>query len=246
MSPPIYTPDGSEVSEIVLPDGSTASEVIGPDGNVVFEAGPDIPDSAVSQYVASEYDTNNDAWIDQIGSNDLTGGSGTLTTDSNGNTAVEYSGSSTSQIHDSTSLSANYDRFAVAIVYQLTDTSNVQRAWDSDGSDPEFIVDNGSNIGIDFGGGKAAGGTPDTNTHLALAIGPDFNQTSTDLLEIDGSTIVSSDVGSNSFSGFALGGSQQFGQPMYGYVSEVVIYENPTKSEITDEKTRLQDKYSGI
>jgi len=47
MSPPIYTPDGSEVSEIVLPDGSTASEVIGPDGNVVFEAGPDIPDSVV-------------------------------------------------------------------------------------------------------------------------------------------------------------------------------------------------------
>jgi len=45
MSPPIYTPDGSEVSEIVLPDGSTASEVIGPDGNVVFEAGSDIPDS---------------------------------------------------------------------------------------------------------------------------------------------------------------------------------------------------------
>jgi len=47
MSPPIYTPDGSEVSEIVLPDGSTASEVIGPDGNVVFEAGPDIPDSVL-------------------------------------------------------------------------------------------------------------------------------------------------------------------------------------------------------
>jgi len=50
MSPPIFTPDGSEVSEIVLPDGSTASEVIGPDGNVVFEAGPDIPDSVVDQF----------------------------------------------------------------------------------------------------------------------------------------------------------------------------------------------------
>jgi len=50
MSPPIFTPDGSEVSEIVLPDGSTASEVIGPDGNVVFEAGPDIPDSVIDNY----------------------------------------------------------------------------------------------------------------------------------------------------------------------------------------------------
>jgi len=54
MSPPIFTPDGSEVSEIVLPDGSTTSEVIGPDGNVVFEAGPDIPDSGnlQAQYAA--------------------------------------------------------------------------------------------------------------------------------------------------------------------------------------------------
>jgi len=50
MSPPIFNPDGSEVSEIVLPDGSTASQVIGPDGNVVFEAGPDIPDSGVHYY----------------------------------------------------------------------------------------------------------------------------------------------------------------------------------------------------
>ena len=49
MSPPIYTPDGQEVTEIVLPDGSTASEVVAPDGSVVFEAGPDIPDSVVAR-----------------------------------------------------------------------------------------------------------------------------------------------------------------------------------------------------
>jgi len=54
MSPPIYTPDGSEVSEIVLPDGSTASQVIGPDGNVVFEAAPDIPDSGTNQWPVDE------------------------------------------------------------------------------------------------------------------------------------------------------------------------------------------------
>ena len=50
MSPPIYTPDGQEVTEIVLPDGSTASEVVAPDGSVVFEAGPDIPDSGLLHY----------------------------------------------------------------------------------------------------------------------------------------------------------------------------------------------------
>jgi len=60
MSPPIYTPDGSEVSEIVLPDGSTASQVIGPDGNVVFEAAPDIPDSVVARPADDGTATNED------------------------------------------------------------------------------------------------------------------------------------------------------------------------------------------
>jgi len=72
MSPPIYTPDGSEVSEIVLPDGSTASEVIGPDGNVVFEAGPDIPDSGVSRYTFNNADTSGGTAIDSWGNNDAT------------------------------------------------------------------------------------------------------------------------------------------------------------------------------
>jgi len=60
MSPPIFNPDGPEVSEIVLPDGATASEVIDPDGNVVFEAGPDIPDSGISHWNFEE--SLNDVW----------------------------------------------------------------------------------------------------------------------------------------------------------------------------------------
>lgn len=55
MSPPIRTPDGSEVNEIVLPNGATASEVIDPDGNVVFEAAPEIPDSALTQDLVAWY-----------------------------------------------------------------------------------------------------------------------------------------------------------------------------------------------
>jgi len=62
MSPPIYTPDGSEVSEIVLPDGSTASQVIGPDGNVVFEAGPDIPDSVIDDFNDGQFDADLTGW----------------------------------------------------------------------------------------------------------------------------------------------------------------------------------------
>jgi len=72
MSPPIFNPDGSEVSEIVLPDGSTASEVIGPDGNVVFEAAPDIRDSAVSRWTFDDADTESGTAIDVWGDNDAT------------------------------------------------------------------------------------------------------------------------------------------------------------------------------
>jgi len=72
MSPPIYTPDGSEVSEIVLPDGSTASQVIGPDGNVVFEAGSDIPDSGVARWTFDDADTSGSTAIDVWGANDGT------------------------------------------------------------------------------------------------------------------------------------------------------------------------------
>jgi len=68
MSPPIYTPDGQEVTEIVLPDGSTASEVVAPDGSVVFDAGPDIPDSVVNQYKAEDF-TN--PWPDAVGAADM-------------------------------------------------------------------------------------------------------------------------------------------------------------------------------
>lgn len=46
----IFTPDDSEVSEIVLPDGSQASEVVAPDGSVVWTAAPDIPDSVIDNF----------------------------------------------------------------------------------------------------------------------------------------------------------------------------------------------------
>jgi len=88
MTPPIYTPDGSEVSEIVLPDGSTASQVIGPDGSVVFEAGPDIPDSVDNHW---PFDQDNGSGVnDQIGSLDSTSFAGNPTWVSDSNAVNGY------------------------------------------------------------------------------------------------------------------------------------------------------------
>jgi hypothetical protein len=71
MSPPIFTPDGSEVSEVYLPDGSEASEVVAPDGSVVFD-GPDFPDSLISYWTFDDADTSGSTAIDTVGSNDAT------------------------------------------------------------------------------------------------------------------------------------------------------------------------------
>jgi hypothetical protein len=62
---PINTPNGNEVSEIVLPNGNTASEVIAPDGSTVFSA---IPDSAIHQWPFSQ--GSGSTAYDDIGSND--------------------------------------------------------------------------------------------------------------------------------------------------------------------------------
>jgi len=72
MSPPIYTPDGSEVTVAVLPAGSTASEDVAPDGSVVFEAGPDIPDSGVARLTFDDADTSGSTALDIWNSNDAT------------------------------------------------------------------------------------------------------------------------------------------------------------------------------
>jgi len=50
---PIFTPDGAEVSEVILPDGASASAVIAPDGSAVFSA---IPDSDLTQYTVTQLD----------------------------------------------------------------------------------------------------------------------------------------------------------------------------------------------
>jgi len=69
---PINTPDGTQVSEIILPDGSSATRVFDPNGNRVFEAA--IPDSGLPQtehrWVLDE--GSGTTWRDAVGSADAT------------------------------------------------------------------------------------------------------------------------------------------------------------------------------
>jgi len=88
----------------VLPDGSTASEVIDPDGNVVFEAGPDIPDSGMFQDPIYQWwagdgigvsdGSEASSWVDALSDVTATAvDSPTFRENHNGEPAVEYDGS---------------------------------------------------------------------------------------------------------------------------------------------------------
>ena len=96
MTPPIFTPDGTEVEEVILPDGSEASEVIAPDGTVVFDAIPAIPDSddLHARYDFSEYSTNETSNIDDLSGNGhaLDNGSISGYTTLNGVQAADFDG----------------------------------------------------------------------------------------------------------------------------------------------------------
>ena len=94
MTPPIFTPGGTEVEEVILPDGSEASAVIAPDGTVVFEDA--IPDSALYYWETptdgvSDGDTP-DNWTDEVDSLDMELTGITYRTDVDGQDAYDGDG----------------------------------------------------------------------------------------------------------------------------------------------------------
>jgi len=174
MSPPIYTPDGTEVSEIVLPDGSTASQVIGPDGNVVFEAAPDIPDSVVSLY-EFEDDTDTSTAIDSEGSNDLSISGATYTsTAAVGSLALSHDGSddlATSQNTIDLSAAGDTDGIAISTYHRFESvgagSAEYASGWAVDNNNFLMIFNTGGDLGSFF----QVGGSNDIITGPSLSAG---------------------------------------------------------------------------
>jgi len=131
MSPSIFNPDGPEVSEIVLPNGATASEVIDPDGNVVFEAGPDIPDSAVGYWSFNDAADTTTA-VDEKGDRDATIQSGVSYDDTivaEGSHSLNFDGTGVATISATFGSLLTNAHTAIVFLYDTNQSSDFDRMW---------------------------------------------------------------------------------------------------------------------
>ena len=224
MAPPIFTPDGTEVEEVILPDGSEASEVIAPDGTVVFE--DPIPDSGLLH----DYDA------DQLG---LTGGDTVNTfTDQEGDQGASASGSPTfreSAINDEAAV--EYDGsndghiasgvdvgqpLVIITVYEANNTTASMRLMSGDGERfGKWATDSDDRYRIDAGT-RNAGSSAATGPNIFSAIfdGEDS------AIRINGSTDTTGDSGTNKIDGLDMGFLSDPEQEHFdGYIARMLIYD---------------------
>jgi len=235
MSPPIYTPDGREVSEIVLPDGSTASEVIGPDGNVVFEGAPDIPDSGLlhSRWDPRELSATDGDRIttlpDLQGVNDMSAGNGAdyEANGINGNPALLFDGSTDVLAVDAWDVQINQP-FTIAAIAQRNGTGGGDEVVHdgADGGDSGFIAWNDGGQYRIFSGNSVAGGSADQNLHVTVSV---YDSTSSEIF-LDGSSLASGDAGTRGIdpgTDFHMGGRQAGGgnNAFGGVIGEILFYD---------------------
>jgi len=228
MSPPIFNPDGSEVSEIVLPDGSTASQVIGPDGNVVFEAGPDIPDSEADQKLIHRYYLGaNEPFIDQIGDADATN-NGTTEVSGDWVAGTAHEGNGTDAYIDLTTLGdfggvtiPSNDGFSIAFSFKGTE-------------------------GLSAGNGDVTIGSTDNDTDQYIQL-PSGNR-STGEVSVRDDTGSQSDLSWSNASNYEDDNQHRivYNIPDIGNVSTWEIYADQTSESVAVDRDETADSWSNF
>ena len=226
--------------------GNYTITINGQDLSVKVRDPSTIPDSAVHQWTADTYDDGNDEFPDQVGSATLTsnGGTGSLTTDSEGNTVVKTDGLR----YENSNVSVSNDRVVIAMVYEVYDSNNLYGdAWQSisDNSVRLQHDSGGPDLQFAFGVSRNEFGTPSTGKFTMFAFGPKIGSNSTDRCEMgSGEASGESDTGSTGINGITVTDGE-FSGNLKAYLAECVIYQNPSQQDIDNEKSRLDNKYSG-
>jgi len=230
MSPPIYTPDGQEVTEIVLPDGSTASEVVAPDGSVVFEA------PLQFDYDVSE-SSDTSSIPDITGQEpDLSGGSFT-TAQKNGVGVASFDGSTDQELSATfnADIATTYHMFWVAKSDSTTGSkylwsSSTPDGWHVEGSDWSW-----------YGTNSFTFGTSDTDWHVfdMLVENNSFD------FAVDGSVVINNVASSNSdLSDMTLGDFSAGLNDWVGDFARMLCYNQDKSSQRSQIVSSLNDIYA--
>ena len=203
-----------------------------------------IPDSVIAHYDATtESSTGGITTInDQVGPFDLTGNCTVVSNGINGNLTYEFDGSD--DVMENTEISQTTPNYTIAVmrydanIFNDAGDDGFYDTTDSSGNRRQLDLFEGS-WRIFHGDSTASGGSTDNNAHLfvheANASG------TTDSLEVDGTQVASGDVGDGSIDDFALGfAGSEFCEISVG---ELLHYDDPSSQLISDEKTRLSDKW---
>ena len=232
MTPPIVTPDGTEVEEVILPDGSEASEVIAPDGTVVFDAIPEIPDSEnlhahfdLQQQPESDGVTI-DPLVDQSGNGhdaDAVGGPTMNAGGFNGEDCATLDGVDDGWVVPDTSFTDLNQPYTIYWVGVLDEgESNDQQIHDNGGDNRAIIRWKGD--GNDDWGVWSGGWVDNTGTFSDNIVAGVYNSTSS-VIETE-SAESSGDAGTNSLSDLGLGHRSDNGdRHMNGRWCEFAVYD---------------------
>lgn len=205
---------------------------------------PDIPDSAIHQYDASEVDGLSDGdtvltWEDQIGSVYATDvGSPTFRTDvKNGLPAIELDGS------DDRFDAAFSESQPLSIIAVAQANGSDDQYWfssDSSGNHP-FVSADADGVNVDAGSGVTASNSDFTGPFRILTV--IFDGTDS-LIRIDGSEIDAADYGNDGISSDIHIGARDDSGFLDGFVAEFVIYDEALDAETIDgEEDRVSTKW---
>jgi len=220
------------------------SEVRKGDGAVLWSAGGDIPDGGLShRYDASQLTGSQGSDVNSLPdseqNDDLTVNAGqtTLKTDAQNNLNVVRLDGDDGLIASGVSVS---QPFHVFIVFRLNSvsTSANEHIIAAESTDVRFL--NESGVYRAESGSILRGGTPDTNYHIASLL---FNGANS-VVRIDGSDLLSGDLGTLSLGGFRVGEFYDGGFFADMEFGEGLIYDADKTSEQSDIESALNDKWA--
>jgi len=200
--------------------------------------GPDIPDSAVTQWDFSEA-SGTSSVADSIGSSDLSGSYTGPTATINGVQAGRFDGDDDYLVDTTLSITQPFEIYLV-FRFDPFDSSSREYLFDGEGDFTTQLQKTTSPAWQIFAGSSSTGGSTDGNNHIVSAIFDGANSG----VRVDGSRQFTVDVGANDLSGFTLaarGNQSAFGNIVVG---DVIVFDS-TLTETERDKTDsiLADKW---